>query len=77
MALKAASELGIDPTKSYMIGDKAEDILFGLNIRATPILLLTGHGRSALRELKGMEKEPAYVAENLLEATNWILSREK
>lgn len=77
MALKAAAELGIDTARSYMIGDKAEDIIFGMNIKAIPILLLTGHGRHALKELKDMGKEPAYVAENLLEAASWILKQEK
>ncbi len=77
MAHKAAADLDIDTAKSYMIGDKAEDMLFGMNINATPILLLTGYGRRALKELKDLGKEPAYVAENLLEATNWILSQEK
>jgi len=77
MALKASAELGIDTAKSYMIGDKTEDILFGINIKATPILLLTGHGRRARKELKDMGKKPAYVAANLLEATNWILEQEK
>ena len=77
MAQKAEAELRIDTTKSYMIGDKAEDILFGMNIKATPILLLTGHGRRALKELEEMGKEPAFVAENLLEATDWILAREQ
>ncbi len=77
MGRKALAELGIDPAKSYMIGDKAEDILFGMSIKATPILLLTGHGLRALKELKEMGKEPAYVAENLLAAANWIFAQEK
>ncbi|MFC2163670.1 D-glycero-beta-D-manno-heptose 1,7-bisphosphate 7-phosphatase [Acidobacteriota bacterium] len=77
MAHKASAELDIDTAKSYMIGDKAEDMLFGMNVNATPILLLTGHGRRARQELKALGKEPAYIAENLLEATNWILEQEK
>jgi len=77
MAHQAAAELGIDTAKSYMIGDKAEDMLFGMNIKATPILLLTGHGRRALKELKDIGKEPEFVAENLLAATKWILAQEK
>ena len=77
MAHKAAAELGIDMAKSYMIGDKAEDMLFGMNNKATPILLLTGHGKRAFKELKDMGKKPAFVAENLLEAANWILAQEQ
>ncbi|MBN1223381.1 MAG: HAD family hydrolase [Candidatus Aminicenantes bacterium] len=76
MALKAVAELGIDIQNSYMIGDKTEDILFGLNIKATPILLLSGHGRRALKELTEKGIKPAHVAANLLAAVDWILARE-
>jgi D-glycero-D-manno-heptose 1,7-bisphosphate phosphatase len=77
MAQKAAEELHIDPTRSYMIGDKVEDIQFGLNIQATPILVLTGYGQKSLLQLKDMGIQPAYVAQNLLDAVNWILHKEK
>jgi D-glycero-D-manno-heptose 1,7-bisphosphate phosphatase len=77
MAQQAVRDLNIDTTKSYMIGDKAEDILFGLNIHATPILLLTGYGQKSLLRLKEKGVEPAFVAETLKEAIAWILEREK
>ena len=77
MALRAARDLKIDIRSSYLVGDKVEDILFGLNIRATPILVLTGFGQESLIKLKKMKIEPAYVAETLLEATLWILKKER
>jgi D-glycero-D-manno-heptose 1,7-bisphosphate phosphatase len=77
MGLQAASDLNIDMSYSYMVGDKVEDILFGLNIQAKPILLLTGFGRKALPKLQQKGILPAYVAQNLLDAANWILQREK
>jgi len=77
MALRAARDLKIDIRSSYLVGDKVEDILFGLNIRATPILVLTGFGQDSLIKLKKMKIEPAYVAETLLEATLWILKKER
>ncbi len=73
---KAARELGIDLRESYMVGDKVEDILFGINIHAKPILCLTGFGPESLPELKKRGIAPAFVAENLLDAVNWILKRE-
>lgn len=76
MALQAARDLNIDILKSYMIGDKVEDILFGVNIHATPILLLTGFGRKSLLKLREKGIEPAHVAETLLDAVDWILERE-
>lgn len=77
MAFQAARDLDIDIKNSYMIGDKAEDILFGLNIKATPILVLTGFGQESLPKLKERGSLPAYVAENLLHAVNWIFRRER
>ncbi len=62
---------------SYMAGDKVRDILFGRNIQAKAILLLTGFGQEALPKLKKRGIVPAYVALNLLDAVNWILQQEK
>lgn len=73
MALKAAEDLNIQLRGSYMVGDKVEDIEFGLNFDATPVLLLTGHGQKALRKLSDKGLQPAYVAKDLLEAVDWIL----
>ena len=77
MALQAAAELNIDLNNSYMVGDKIADILFGRNIQAKSILLLTGYGQKALPELKKKGIVPARVAANLLDAVNWILKHEK
>lgn len=77
MALQAASALDIDLQKSYMIGDKVEDILFGVNIQSQSVLVLTGYGRDSLLALQEQGINPAYVAPDLLEAVNWILDREK
>lgn len=77
MAQKAVRDLNIDTAKSYMIGDKMEDILFGMNIEATSILLLTGFGQKTLPKLNEKGIEPAHVAETLKEAVDWILNREQ
>lgn len=77
MALQAASDLNIDLKNSYVIGDKVEDILFGVNIEACPILVLTGFGQKSLSILKEKGIHPGYVAQNLLDAVNWILKTEK
>lgn len=77
MAQQAIHDFNIDTTKSYMIGDKAEDILFGINIQATPILLLTGFGRKSRQKLLEQGVKPAHVAETLKEAVDWILEREQ
>jgi D-glycero-D-manno-heptose 1,7-bisphosphate phosphatase len=76
MAKKAAQDLDVDLSLSYMIGDKVEDILFGKNIHSSPILVLTGFGTKSLPQLREKGIEPAYVANTLLEAVEWILKRE-
>jgi len=77
MGRQAAKDLNIDPSLSYMIGDKVEDVQFGLNIKAKPILLLSGFGRKSLLELKEQGIQPIHIAANLLTAVNWILETEK
>jgi len=77
MARQAVRDLNIDTKKSYMIGDKVEDIQFGMNINATPILLLTGYGQKSLPKLREKGIEPSHVAETLIDAVDWILEREK
>jgi len=77
MALKAAEDLNILLKGSYMVGDKMEDIEFGLNFDATPVLLLTGHGQKALRKLSEKGLQPAHVAKDLLEAIDWVLENER
>ena len=77
MGEKAAEDLNIDTSISYMIGDKIEDLLFAVNIKAAPILVLTGYGKESQKKLRDTEIQPAFVAKNLLEAAEWIIEREK
>jgi D-glycero-D-manno-heptose 1,7-bisphosphate phosphatase len=77
LALRAATDFDIDLPHSYMVGDKVEDILFGRNIQATPVLVLTGSGEESLAKLKDLGFEPAHVAEDILQAAEWIIAREK
>lgn len=75
MILKASEELGLAPAASYMIGDKVEDVLLGMNAGASSVLVLTGYGRESLAALKEQGIRPAYVAETLLDAVQWIVKR--
>jgi D-glycero-D-manno-heptose 1,7-bisphosphate phosphatase len=76
MGRRAAAELGLDLRRSYMIGDKVEDVRFGQAIGATSILVLTGFGRRSLAALKKSARPPAHVARNLRTAVRWIALRE-
>ena len=77
MAARAARDLEIDPARSYMVGDKLEDLRFGVNCGAVPILVLTGYGETTRDRLKDAGLYPAHVASDLGDAVNWILDREK
>ena len=76
MGLRAAADLGIDTSRSYMVGDKVEDVQFGWNLGARSVLVLTGYGQASLAKLRAQGTEPAHVAQNLLDAVNWILEEE-
>jgi len=77
LGLRAARELGLDLTVSYMVGDKPDDVLFGLNIGATPVLVLTGYGRRSEARLAARGVRPAHTAAGILAAAAWILERER
>ncbi|MFP4466235.1 MAG: D-glycero-alpha-D-manno-heptose-1,7-bisphosphate 7-phosphatase [Candidatus Goldiibacteriota bacterium] len=70
---KICREDGIKAAGSYMIGDHPHDIEAGLNAGLKTIYLLTGHGRKHRNELK---IKPDHTAENLPEASEFILNKD-
>jgi len=71
---RAARELGIDPRRSFVVGDKWVDVGLARAVGARAVLVRTGYGR-------GEEANPQpglaadLVADNLAEAAGWILER--
>jgi D-glycero-D-manno-heptose 1,7-bisphosphate phosphatase len=51
MLLRAASELGIDLSRSFMVGDKVADVEAGEAAGCTPLMVLTGYGADEARRL--------------------------
>lgn len=74
MILDAAKKHNIDVSKSFMIGDMRSDILCGQTAGAKAILVKTGFGGEGG---DGCEVSPEYVAKNLKEAAEIILSIDK
>jgi len=70
MILEAARDLVLDPVRSYMIGDKASDILCGKNAGAKTIFIRTGHALDT-------PCEPDFIAANMAEAAEWILTEQR
>ena len=64
----AEKEFKIDLKKSFVIGDRKSDFELGKNASCRTIHVLTGHGIHSKNDVK-----PDYFAEDLLDATKWIL----
>lgn len=80
MLLEASKKYKIDLTKTVFIGDVGStDMLAAHAVGAIKVLVLTGWGHSSLNQYrdKWAEIEPDYVAENLLDAVKWVISKSK
>jgi histidinol-phosphate phosphatase family protein len=86
MLRQAERELGIDPARSYVVGDRWLDVKLGRGVGARGILVRTGYGASeerrlpdALRQAQGAVSSSNggvtadLVADNLIDAVSWIL----
>lgn len=74
---QAASDLPIDLSRSFMVGDRWTDVQLAARAgMAGGILVRTGYGRSA--EARPPEGTfPAMVAEDLMEAAAWLLRTDR
>ena len=71
---QAAQELHLDLSRSYVVGDRYNDIHLAAKVGAKGILVLTGYGRGELENYQGERLvEPDYIAADLLDAAAWIL----
>ncbi|MBI5681868.1 MAG: D-glycero-beta-D-manno-heptose 1,7-bisphosphate 7-phosphatase [Deltaproteobacteria bacterium] len=66
----AGEELGIDISKSYVVGDKVSDIELALNAGCKGVLVLTGFGKEHKKIIK---TKPSYIANDLKDAVEWII----
>ena len=72
---EAAQELNLDLEESYVVGDRFKDVEVARNAGAKAILVLTGYGKGELEFLGPSSKvQVDFVAEDLAEAVEWILS---
>jgi D-glycero-D-manno-heptose 1,7-bisphosphate phosphatase len=69
---RAAEDLEIDLTRSFVVGDRWHDLEAGAAVGASGVLVRTGYGRvSEAAPRPGAA--PAAVVDNLIEAVTWIL----
>ncbi len=71
MVRQAVTDLDLDPTRSYVVGDKWSDIGLARNVGATGILVRTGYGVTQERHADTSE---LLVADDLMAATVHILA---
>lgn len=72
MVLKACSDLGIDPSKSWLIGDILDDVEAGKRAGCRAILLDLG----TEGEPEYPEREPEYVAKDFTDAVLYLLGQQ-
>lgn len=76
MLLQAAQKYGLDLKKTIVIGDVGStDMLAAHAVGAKKILVRTGWGEDSLGPFrhKWKDTEPDYIADDLMDAVNWIL----
>jgi len=75
LLLKAASDLNLDLARSFVIGDRAEDLKTARTVGAKAVLVLTGYGRGELEYvLPRRDVRPDFIAASLTEAVDWLLA---
>ncbi|MFZ5774838.1 MAG: D-glycero-beta-D-manno-heptose 1,7-bisphosphate 7-phosphatase [Thermodesulfobacteriota bacterium] len=74
--LRAAAELDLDLSRSFLVGDRWSDLKAAAAVGATGVLVLTGYGRGDYQYIGPHQTiQPAWVAEDLAAAVGWILTQ--
>lgn len=72
---RAAAELGIDLTRSFVVGDRLGDLELAWNVGARGVLVKTGYGLGELAyHAHSWPRQPDLVADHLLHAVERVLS---
>ena len=78
LLLQAAADLGLDLSRSYLVGDRYMDIQTAANAGVQGILVLTGYGLGEFELFHQTNPtQPVHVAKNLLEAAEFIITKEQ
>jgi D-glycero-D-manno-heptose 1,7-bisphosphate phosphatase len=74
----AAHEHALDLRRSFVVGDRYGDVELARNAQARSILVRTGYGEGELAwHSAKWSIQPDLVAEDLRDATDWILRQPK
>jgi D,D-heptose 1,7-bisphosphate phosphatase len=76
MVDRGIAELGVDPARSFVVGDRSADVDCGRAAGMRTVLVRTGHGEGTLADVQaGKAAAPDHVAADLSAAAEWILGR--
>jgi D-glycero-D-manno-heptose 1,7-bisphosphate phosphatase len=76
MVEQAIDDLQLGKRRLFVVGDKCVDMELANRTGAEGILVLTGYGREEKKQLDKIGKaQPAYIATDLPQAIQWIISR--
>ena len=73
MIQSASSQFAIDVSRSFVVGDRLSDVDLAASAGARGILVRTGYGENTIRENGGRAPGAAFVADNLMQATAWMI----
>jgi D-glycero-D-manno-heptose 1,7-bisphosphate phosphatase len=74
---RAVRDLGLDVSRSYMVGDKWSDVELGHRAGVKAILVQSGFAADdAGNRRSDPTKDPDFIARTLSEAADWIMTRE-
>ena len=73
---KAVKKHSIDLNSSFLIGDSYVDMKCAKNANIRKIIVMTGHGKSELIKCKKENIFIEYVADNLLDASEYVLNED-
>ena len=65
----------IDVTRSFMVGDKKADVLFGQGLSCKAVLMTTANGKNHLKKYPDLK--PDFIAKDMLAAARYILKEDK
>ncbi len=75
---QACRTFEIDMSRSWVVGDRCQDVEMAHRCGLRGILVRTGYGMGeAEHVMPGMTRKPEHVAQDLHDAVHWILQREK
>jgi D-glycero-D-manno-heptose 1,7-bisphosphate phosphatase len=69
--------MGVDLSRSFMVGDKIADVTAGKSAGCKGILVLTGYGSGELALRDKWDSTPDHIADNLFGAVEWIMKETK